>query len=175
MLPHSRPGLSVFQRGARGRRALLLNGVNAPLLCFLERGLWWKGGSLSGTCANTWDKGASGAPRPLLRRRSLFYSDSVVWANPQADLGACSLPLLSQQAEVEASENCNKEEKLDPGIPVRKAGRPGRKRKQPVVSGRPGGVGWVFGGKRVAWDSAWFPKGAGVGGKECTFLILVAG
>ncbi|KAJ6661178.1 hypothetical protein lerEdw1_015315 [Lerista edwardsae] len=38
-----------------------------------------------------------------------------------------------KQGEEEPDESRNKEEKPDPGIPVRKAGRPGRKRKQPVV------------------------------------------
>nr|XP_060610770.1 DNA (cytosine-5)-methyltransferase 3A [Anolis sagrei ordinatus] len=38
-----------------------------------------------------------------------------------------------KQGEEEADENRNKDEKPDPGIPARKAGRPGRKRKQPVA------------------------------------------
>ncbi|XP_058020675.1 DNA (cytosine-5)-methyltransferase 3A [Ahaetulla prasina] len=38
-----------------------------------------------------------------------------------------------KQGEEDPEENRNKEEKPDPGIPVRKVGRPGRKRKQPVV------------------------------------------
>lgn len=46
-----------------------------------------------------------------------------------------SIFLSWKQGEEDPEENRNKEEKPDPGIPVRKVGRPGRKRKQPVVSG----------------------------------------
>ncbi|XP_078237236.1 DNA (cytosine-5)-methyltransferase 3A [Pogona vitticeps] len=39
----------------------------------------------------------------------------------------------AHKGEEEPDENRNKDEKPDPGIAVRKAGRPGRKRKQPVM------------------------------------------
>ncbi|XP_053106281.1 DNA (cytosine-5)-methyltransferase 3A isoform X1 [Hemicordylus capensis] len=50
-------------------------------------------------------------------------------SSPTADREAAD----AHQGEVESGENRNKEETPDPGIPMRKAGRPGRKRKQPVV------------------------------------------
>lgn len=50
-------------------------------------------------------------------------------------LDPCDVSFCTQQGEEEPDESRNKEDKPDPGIPVRKAGRPGRKRKQPVVSG----------------------------------------
>ncbi|XP_062979751.1 DNA (cytosine-5)-methyltransferase 3A isoform X2 [Elgaria multicarinata webbii] len=51
--------------------------------------------------------------------------------SPAADREAADA--APHKSEEDLDDNRSKEEKPDPGIPVRKAGRPGRKRKQPVV------------------------------------------
>lgn len=60
--------------------------------------------------------------------------------------GVTVLSVSGSQGEEEPEENPSKEEKQEPGTPMRKAGRPGRKRKHAQVSQRapgPGGWRWV--------------------------------
>lgn len=67
-------------------------------------------------------------------------------ARPGLPGGVTVLSVSGWQGEEEPEENPSKEEKQEPGTPMRKAGRPGRKRKHAQVSQRvpgPGGWWWV--------------------------------
>lgn len=64
-------------------------------------------------------------------------------ARPGLPSGITILSVSGWQGEEEPEENPSKEEKQEPGTPMRKAGRPGRKRKHAQVSQRvPGPDGW---------------------------------
>uniref|UniRef100_A0A8C6ZWQ3 DNA (cytosine-5)-methyltransferase N-terminal domain-containing protein n=1 Tax=Nothoprocta perdicaria TaxID=30464 RepID=A0A8C6ZWQ3_NOTPE len=58
-----------------------------------------------------------------------------------------SSPAPDREGEEEPEENASKEERQEPGTPMRKAGRPGRKRKHAQVSApapAPPRPGWLF-------------------------------
>lgn len=59
--------------------------------------------------------------------------------------GVTVLSVSGSQGEEEPEENQSKEEKQEPGTPMRKAGRPGRKRKHAQVSQRAPGAGASWG------------------------------
>ena len=86
--------------------------------------------------------------------------------------GITVLSVSGSQGEEEPEENQSKEEKQEPGTPMRKAGRPGRKRKHAQVSQRAPGAGARFGGSRRAgahglWPGAEPEGGRAAGGELC--------
>lgn len=84
---------------------------------------------------------------------------------PGLPSGVTVLSVSGWQGEEEPEENPSKEEKQEPGTPMRKAGRPGRKRKHAQVSQRCQGQGVAVGvppwGCPALWLQCWQSSAVG--------------